>query len=62
MEKLKPENCDALLIATDHDCFKNIDWEEIRRKMRRPLIIDGRNFFEREEAEKMGFEYIGVGK
>ncbi|RLF94878.1 UDP-N-acetyl-D-mannosamine dehydrogenase [Thermococci archaeon] len=62
MEKLNPENCDALLIATDHDCFKNMDWEEIRRKMRRHVIIDGRNFFEKEEAEKMGFEYMGVGK
>lgn len=62
MNELDPEGCDALLIATDHDCFKSIDWREIKRKMKRPLIIDGRNFFEKEEAEKMGFEYIGVGK
>ncbi len=62
MENLTPEDCDALLIATGHDCFKNLDWEDIRSKMKRPVIIDGRNFFEKEEAEKMGFTYIGVGK
>ncbi len=59
---LEPEGCDALVIATDHDCFQDLDWKSIQEKMARPLIIDGRNFFEKEEAEDMGFEYVGVGK
>jgi UDP-N-acetyl-D-mannosaminuronic acid dehydrogenase len=53
---------DALLIATDHDCFRNLPWKSIAAVMKRPLMIDGRNFFTEREAEALGFEYRGVGK
>jgi hypothetical protein len=30
--------------------------------MRRPLILDGRNLFDREKVKSMGFQYLGIGR
>jgi UDPglucose 6-dehydrogenase len=54
---------DALILATKHDEFLDINLQEIKDIMNEnPVIIDGRNVFDREDAEKKGFFYQGVGK
>ena len=52
---------DSLLLMVGHDKYKTIKLAEIKALMRSPIIIDGRNFFSREEAERLGFIYKGVG-
>src|SRR5690606_13295353 len=57
------KGADALLLLTEWREFRLPDWEKIRRLMRRPLILDGRNIYNREELEQLAIEYhcIGVG-
>ena len=55
-------HADALVIATEWDEFKNLDWESIRSIMARPLILDGRNLLDAEYMASLGFEYHGVGR
>jgi UDPglucose 6-dehydrogenase len=53
---------EALLIATEWDQFKKLDWERIRDSMTRPLIVDGRNLLSPQEMIKLGFEYRSFGR
>ncbi|MFA4984244.1 MAG: UDP-glucose/GDP-mannose dehydrogenase family protein [Candidatus Omnitrophota bacterium] len=53
---------DCLLIITEWDEFKELDFARIRKLMRRRLIIDGRNIYEPKHMKKLGFSYIGVGR
>ena len=52
---------DALIIATEWDEFRVINYKELKREMRGRVIYDGRNVLERSEAEAEGFRYFGVG-
>ena len=54
--------CDALLIATEWNEFRNIDLERIKSLMKRPIIFDSRNIFEPEKMESLGFEYFCTGR
>ena len=56
------ENSEALIILTDWEEFKKLDLEKVKRLLKSPLIVDGRNVFDPEEAGKIGFRYIGVGR
>lgn len=56
------ENSDGLLLLTDWDEYKSPDYEELLKRMKNPLIIDGRNIFDKEMLESMGFVYSGVGR
>src|SRR5208337_4242723 len=56
------EGADALMIVTEWDAFKNLDWHRINQLMLRPLILDGRNLLNGDEMAALGFEYQGVGK
>lgn len=52
---------EALMIVTEWDSFRQLDWQRISKLMLRPLILDGRNLLEPEEMRHLGFEYHGVG-
>ncbi len=54
--------CDALVIATEWPEFKNLDLERARKEMTHPILFDGRNLFEVEEMEKLGFIYKSIGR
>jgi len=56
------ENAEALMIVTEWEEFKTLDWPRMRDTMLRPLILDGRNLLKGEEMVAMGFEYQGIGK
>ncbi|MCL5407567.1 MAG: nucleotide sugar dehydrogenase [Patescibacteria group bacterium] len=52
----------ALILMTDHDQYKKIDLKKIKKLMRaKPIIIDGRNIFDKEKTRKLGFVYKGIG-
>ena len=55
-------SADCLLIATEWDEFKELDFARIRKLLKRPLIIDARNLYEPGHMEKSGFTYISVGR
>jgi UDPglucose 6-dehydrogenase len=56
------EGAEAILVVTEWDEFRNIDWARLRTLMERPLILDGRNMFEPSEVAAQGFQYISVGR
>jgi UDPglucose 6-dehydrogenase len=51
---------DAIVIGTDWDEYKNLDWPNLKSFMFQPYFFDGRNMIEREEVENLGFYYVGV--
>lgn len=56
------KDAEALLIATEWDEFRKLDWEKIRDTMARPLIIDGRNLLSPRDMKERGFEYRSFGR
>ena len=55
------EKADALLVMTEWDEFRTVEYPELASRMRTRIIVDGRNIFERKEAETEGFTYFGIG-
>lgn len=53
---------DAVCLLTDWNEFKDIDLPQLPGIMRRPLLIDGRNVFNREQILGTGLEYHSVGR
>jgi GDP-mannose 6-dehydrogenase len=53
---------DALVIATEWPQFANVDLSEIKKRMRTPLVFDGRNLLDPESAAAAGLEYHSVGR
>ena len=56
------EGADALVLATEWNEFKNLDFERIRQTMRQPIIMDGRNLWDPEQLQALGFTYFGIGR
>ncbi|MEM7130673.1 MAG: UDP-glucose/GDP-mannose dehydrogenase family protein [Chloroflexota bacterium] len=56
------ENADALLICTDWNEFKHLDLRRIQKSMAQPIIVDGRNLYDVEQMNRLGFIYRAVGK
>ena len=53
----------AIAILTEWDEFKAIDWKRIYKNMNKPaFIFDGRNILEKNQIERIGFIYKGIGK
>ena len=53
---------DALVIATDWDEFRNLDWRRVHGLMARPTVFDGRNLLSPAQMKALGFEYHSVGR
>jgi UDPglucose 6-dehydrogenase len=51
---------DALVICTDWDDYKKLNWECLKPLMKQSYIFDGRNMLDKEKVEKLGFYYFGV--
>ena len=55
-------DADAMLLLTEWKEFRLPTWGVIKKAMRKPLVIDGRNIFDPDELEENGFEYHCIGK
>jgi len=55
-------DADCLVIATEWSEFKKADLEQIKKEMKNPNIVDGRNIFDKKEMKKLAFNYISVGR
>ena len=53
---------DAVLLLTEWNEFKQIDFRKVKDLMRQPFIFDGRNLYDPEEITKLGFTYRSVGR
>ena len=56
------DGADALVIFTDWQEFRNPDFETIAKKLRKPVIFDGRNLYDPEVVRKAGIEYHSIGR
>jgi UDPglucose 6-dehydrogenase len=56
------EGCQALVVCTEWNEFRNLDLPRLRRAMRAPNIVDGRNIYDAGEMRQAGFHYRGVGR
>ena len=56
------QDSEALVIATEWQEFRKLDWERVRNSMARPLILDGRNLLTPSEMKARGFEYRSFGR
>lgn len=55
------DEADALLLMTEWKEFRMPSWNVIKKSMKNPLILDGRNIYDKIEMKEMGFEYEGIG-
>jgi UDPglucose 6-dehydrogenase len=56
------EGCDALVVATEWDEFKQLDLARSKKGLTHPIMFDGRNLFDPAEMEKLGWIYKSVGR
>ena len=57
------DGADAVVLVTEWPEFRELDWAgEVKRRMRAPIVIDGRNFLDREALLEAGFTYEGIGR
>jgi len=53
---------DAAVIVTEWPELRELETEAVRGSMRRPLIVDGRNLLDPDQARQAGFTYEGIGR
>ncbi|MCP2731217.1 UDP-glucose dehydrogenase family protein [Limnofasciculus baicalensis] len=56
------DGCDALVLVTDWEQFRKLDYSQMASLMNHPVMIDGRNFLDRKVLETAGFRYVGIGR
>jgi len=56
------EGVNAIIIGTEWNEFRALNFHKIKEKIKNPIIFDLRNIYKSEELEKIGFSYYGVGK
>lgn len=56
------DGADALVIVTEWSEFRALDMKKIGKLLKQPVIVDLRNIYTRQEIEKVGLKYYGIGK
>jgi UDPglucose 6-dehydrogenase len=57
------DGADAAVLVTEWPEFAELDWEgEVKRRMATPVVVDGRNFLDREALRAAGYAYEGIGR
>jgi UDPglucose 6-dehydrogenase len=55
-------SADCLIVATEWNEFKEMDFARLKKALKRPLVVDARNIYEPALLRKQGFTYVGVGR
>ncbi len=55
-------DCDALVVATEWDEFRNLDVRAVKVLLKQPIVVDGRNIYDPAEMTAAGFTYLGIGR
>ncbi|MDX9991122.1 MAG: UDP-glucose/GDP-mannose dehydrogenase family protein [Anaerolineales bacterium] len=56
------KNCDALIVVTEWNEFKQLDLSKIKNLLKTPVLMDGRNIYDPPKMRAMGFRYRAVGR
>ncbi len=56
------QGAEAVVVVTEWEEFRHIDWQRLRRLVERPLIIDGRNALDSKLVARNGFHYVSIGR
>ena len=56
------EGADALLIMTEWPVFRTPEFEKLTKELKNKVIFDGRNLYDPQEMEDLGFEYYSIGR
>ena len=56
------EGADCVILMTEWNEFKEVDWDRIKKTMTQPAILDGRNIYDPKKLKDMGFKYMGIGR
>ncbi|MFZ2071142.1 MAG: nucleotide sugar dehydrogenase [Halobacteriota archaeon] len=56
------EGADCIVLSTAHSVYKNMDWKELKKRLRGDLVVDVRGFFDAREVEANGLRYKGIGR
>ncbi|MBL7158610.1 MAG: UDP-glucose/GDP-mannose dehydrogenase family protein [Candidatus Omnitrophica bacterium] len=59
-EAIKGSDC--LALVTEWDEFRKLDFKKVKRLLKSPIIVDGRNIYNPKKMKKMGFSYEGMGR
>jgi UDPglucose 6-dehydrogenase len=54
------EDCDAVVLVTEWNDYRDLDWETLAKKMRSPLILDGRHTLDKEKLTRAGMRYVSI--
>ncbi len=55
------KDADALLMVTEWNQFRMPNWKEVKKLMKSPVVVDGRNIYDPEYLHEMGFDYYKIG-
>ncbi len=55
-------DCDALILVTEWDEFRNVDMRAVKVLLKQQIVIDGRNIWDQKEMEELGFTYRSIGR
>jgi UDPglucose 6-dehydrogenase len=56
------QGCDALMVVTEWNEFKQLDLEKIKSLLKKPVIFDGRNIYDPKLMKELGFTYRSIGR
>lgn len=61
--KFDAENIDAIILFTEWNEFRSVDWDFVKRKWPNcEMVFDGRNIYNRKDVESTGMKYFGIGR
>jgi len=56
------QGADAVLLLTEWNEFKQVDFQKLKSMVRQPILVDGRNMYDPQEMAERGFVYRGMGR
>jgi UDPglucose 6-dehydrogenase len=56
------EGADGLVIVTEWEQFRALDFQQMKQRMACPIVIDLKNIYSNDELERQGFLYVGIGR
>ncbi|MGI8961635.1 MAG: UDP-glucose dehydrogenase family protein [Bryobacteraceae bacterium] len=54
------DGCDALVLLTEWNEYRDLEWDAVAHRMRAPFILDGRHALDREKLARAGFRYMSI--
>ncbi|OYV68911.1 MAG: hypothetical protein B7Z72_07875 [Gemmatimonadetes bacterium 21-71-4] len=56
------DGADALVVVTDWNEYRHPDFARIKRSLKQPIVIDGRNLYDPAKMRTLGFQYVSIGR